>query len=151
MRWACVPIFAGLAAVMALWAAPALAAEGPWWHVGVGSRPSVLARGAEGEIVVSVENLGDAATVIEHGGGAATPVVIADSLPAGVEVVGGGVGVAGTQPKPGGDPTETVRAVLLGIGVARLLRIENPAGPLRSAGSPHQGAGAGHGRCDGGT
>jgi hypothetical protein len=76
----------------------------PWWHIGSGARPSALAPGSEGEVVVTVENLGDAASVIEHAESAATPVRISDTLPPGLE----GIGVAGVQPKPGGSPTETV-------------------------------------------
>ncbi len=76
----------------------------PWWHLASGARPSVLAPGSEGEIVVSVENLGDAASVIEHAQGAATPVRVSDTLPPGLEAVG----IAGVQPKPRGAPTETV-------------------------------------------
>jgi hypothetical protein len=60
--------------------------------------------GSEAEVVVSAENLGDAATVIDHGQAAPTPVRIADLLPSGLEAVE----VAGVQPKPGGAPTETV-------------------------------------------
>jgi hypothetical protein len=76
----------------------------PWLRVGSGARPSVLAPGSEGEIVVTAENLGDAATVIEHASGPATPVRISDVLPAGLEATG----IAGVQPKPSGTQTETV-------------------------------------------
>jgi len=75
----------------------------PWWHVGSGERPSMLAQGGEGEIVVTAENLGDAATVIQHASVPATPVLIDDTLPPGVEATG----VAGVQPKLYGTPTET--------------------------------------------
>ncbi|MGH2878419.1 MAG: hypothetical protein ACRDK4_02275, partial [Solirubrobacteraceae bacterium] len=44
----------------------------PWWHVGSGARPSALTPGGEGEIVVTAENLGDAATVIQHASVSAT-------------------------------------------------------------------------------
>ena len=92
-----------LLGVLGIAAAPACA-EGPWWHLSSGSRPAALAPGSEGELVVSAENLGDAATVIEHAEGPATPVKIADMLPAGLEAVE----AAGVQPKPRGAPTETV-------------------------------------------
>jgi hypothetical protein len=76
----------------------------PWWHLTSGARPTVLAPGSEGEIVLSVENLGDAASVITHAEANPTPVRISDTLPAGLEAEG----IAGVQPKPGGSPTETV-------------------------------------------
>jgi hypothetical protein len=75
-----------------------------WWRLGSGARPSVLAPGSEGEIVLSAENLGDAATVIVHAEGPPTPVRISDTLPPGLEATG----IAGVQPKLGGSPTETV-------------------------------------------
>src|SRR6185437_10234667 len=80
------------------------ASPGAWWHVASGARPSVLAPGSEGEIVISVENLGDAGSVIEHAQGPPTPVRITDTLPAGLEAQG----IAGVQPKLGGLPTETI-------------------------------------------
>jgi hypothetical protein len=92
-----------LGALLGIAATPAYA-EGPWWHLAPGSRPTALGRGSEGEIVVAAENLGDAATVIEHAQGTATPVRIADVLPAGLEALG----IAGVQPKPAGTATETL-------------------------------------------
>ena len=80
------------------------ASPGAWWHVASGARPSVLAPGSEGEIVISVENLGDAGSVVEHAQGPPTPVRITDTLPAGLEATG----IAGVQPKLGGLPTETI-------------------------------------------
>ncbi|HUN78023.1 MAG TPA: hypothetical protein VMU32_03805 [Solirubrobacteraceae bacterium] len=99
MRWAGVSVLAAVVATMmsALCASSACAAR-PWWHLALGSRPSALVRGSEAELVVSAENLGDAAT------DAAAPVRIVDVLPAGLEAVG----VAGVQPKPAGTSTETV-------------------------------------------
>ncbi len=76
----------------------------PWWHVGSGARPSVLSPSGGGEIVLTAENLGDAATVIQHASGPATPVRIGDTLPPELEAIG----IAGAQPKPRGTPTETV-------------------------------------------
>ena len=57
--------------------------EVPWWHVSVGSRPTHLAPGGEGTVVVFVTNLGDG----EVNGGAA-PVTVVDTLPEGVEATG---------------------------------------------------------------
>jgi hypothetical protein len=52
-------------------------AADPWWHVNVGSRPTVLAKGGEGTVVVSVSNLGD--------GEINAPVTVTDTLPTDVE------------------------------------------------------------------
>ena len=76
--------------------APALAAPQAWWHLVVGARPSVLAPGVTGEVVLTAENVGDARAV--------GTVTVTGSLPAGWTVVG----VAGSAPKPGGAPGETV-------------------------------------------
>ena len=57
--------------------APTLAdAVAPWWHVNIGSRPTILAPSDEGTIVASVTNLGD--------GEADGPVAVTDTLPPGV-------------------------------------------------------------------
>jgi hypothetical protein len=108
-------------------AAPVWAAQ-PWWHLSSGSRPSELAPGSDGEVVVTAENLGDATAhgecvqVANTGSytdsgcteAAAVPgtgdfeedrVRIADTLPSGWRALGG---IAGVQPAPGGAPTETV-------------------------------------------
>jgi hypothetical protein len=72
-------------------AADARAAE-PWWHVNVVSA-SPKAAGGEGQVLVEVANLGDAATVPTE------PVTLTDTLPAGVTVTfvhaGGGGGDIG--------------------------------------------------------
>jgi hypothetical protein len=95
----------GVLVAIAAGPASALASSpGPWWHVASGARPSVLTPGSEGEIVLSVENLGDAGSVIEHAQGPSTPVRIMDTLPSGLEATG----IAGVQPKLEGLPTETV-------------------------------------------
>jgi uncharacterized repeat protein (TIGR01451 family) len=83
------------ATLFACAAPPALAAE-PWWHLDAGSRPASLVPGSEGEIVLTAENVGNAAANV--------PVRVSDTLPAGLRAVG----IAGTKPKPGGSLTETV-------------------------------------------
>jgi hypothetical protein len=55
-------------------------ATSPWWHVNVGSRPTVLAPDGKGTVVVAVTNLGDG--VVD---GESTPVVVTDTLPTGVK------------------------------------------------------------------
>ena len=60
----------------------------PWWGVSTGSRPTSLASGATGQIVVTAENRGDAPTSGE--------VTIVDRLPAGLEA-SAIEGVAGTR------------------------------------------------------
>ena len=98
---------AGLGVVLSLamlvGAASARAQE-PWWHLSSGSRPSALVPGSEGEVVVTAENLGDAPTTSKNTTGEATPVVIVDTLPVGWRAIG----IAGTQPKPGGALSETI-------------------------------------------
>jgi hypothetical protein len=78
--------------------APAGAAVGtPWWLVGVSSRPSSLpGPGGEGELAVTVENVGDAT--------AATGMRVATVLPSGLRLVG----IAGSAPVHGGKLGETV-------------------------------------------
>ncbi len=71
-----------LMVLLACSAAPAFAEEGhPWWHVNVGSRPSVLTPGPERTVVVSATNLGDR----DVNGEAGSPVIVADTLPVGLE------------------------------------------------------------------
>lgn len=54
-------ILGGLVSLIALLAlASSASAAEPWWHLGSGSRPSFLAPGGEGELVVTAENVGDA-------------------------------------------------------------------------------------------
>ena len=76
-------------------ASPAQAAA-PWWHVDSGSRPASIPAGGSGELVVTVENVGDAQAL--------GPVTITDVLPAGLRALG----IAGSQPKRGGSLGETV-------------------------------------------
>jgi hypothetical protein len=79
-------------------AAPAGAAVGtPWWLVNVASRPSSLpGPGAEGELAVAVENVGDAT--------ASAGMRVATMLPSGLRLVG----IAGSAPVHGGKVGETV-------------------------------------------
>jgi hypothetical protein len=128
---AAVTVAALLAGVAPALAAPKAVQE-PWWHLSSGARPSKLAPGSEGEIVVSAENLGDEAANIPEcvkvapGAGGyrdprctatgssqsedeyelklAQPTQILDTLPPGLRALG----IAGTQPKPGGGFDETV-------------------------------------------
>src|ERR1700733_4693863 len=67
-------------------ASPAVADETatPWWHVQVGSRPTVLTPGRERTVVVSATNLGDG-----NVNGESAPLVVTDTLPAGVEAEAG--------------------------------------------------------------
>jgi hypothetical protein len=72
----------------------------PWWMVTSGARPTSLQRGAEGKIVVTVENLGDGAA-----NGEQTPVQIRDTLPHGLKALAiKGSAITqrlGRNPKPG--------------------------------------------------
>jgi hypothetical protein len=70
----------GVVLVLLVGAVPAVAAS-PWWFVQSSSSPSFLPQGGEGEIHVTVENVGDAPIY-----GESTPVTITDRLPAGFEV-----------------------------------------------------------------
>jgi hypothetical protein len=74
-------------------ASTVLAAE-PWWRVSTETRPTNLAPGAEGEIVVTAENFGDASI-----DGAKVPVTVGDVLPAGLEPLA----IAGTSTESGGN------------------------------------------------
>ncbi|MBA3865681.1 MAG: hypothetical protein H0X42_04945 [Solirubrobacterales bacterium] len=85
----------------------AAAAASPWWHLSSAARPTVLPAeaGKEGEITLTVANLGDDLAVgkatPEHPDGA--PIVIADTLPAGlklsaVEAIAGGTGLESRGP-----------------------------------------------------
>ncbi len=60
-------------------ASASLASE-PWWGMTTNARPAYLLPEGKGEIVVSVENYGDA-----NANGAQSPIRIADQLPAGLE------------------------------------------------------------------
>ncbi len=71
-------------------------AAAPWWHVDSGSRPASIPVGGTGELVVTVENVGDAKAL--------GPVTVADTLPGGLRATG----IAGGEPKRGGSLGETV-------------------------------------------
>ena len=90
-----VMVFACGAATLVSAPASAFAAQA-WWHVDIGSRPASIPAGGSGELVVTVENVGEAGSV--------GPVVVADALPAGLRVTG----IAGSAPKFGGTLGETV-------------------------------------------
>ncbi len=77
-------------------ASPALGAAQPWWHVDLGSRPASIAAGGTGELVVTVENVGEAP--------AAGPTTVMDTLPPGLRATG----IAGSAPKRGGALGEAV-------------------------------------------
>ncbi len=81
---------------VALLSAPPVLAVGPWWHVYTGSRPASIPVGGTGELVLTVENVGDAQTL--------DPVTITDVLPAGLRALG----ITGSEPKRGGSLGETV-------------------------------------------
>ena len=73
----------GLVLVCALFgvllgASPA-AAESPWWQLASGARPTSLAPGGKGKVVVIATNLGDGEV-----SGAGSPVVLSDTLPGGL-------------------------------------------------------------------
>jgi hypothetical protein len=55
----------------------------PWWRLGSGSRPSNLEAEGKGKLIVSVANLGDA-----DANGKSSPLVISDTLPAGLKAIG---------------------------------------------------------------
>ncbi len=67
-------------------ATPALAAEA-WWRLSSGSAPSNLPPGGKAQLVVSAANLGSADAKASE----AHPIVITDTVPAGLEVVPGTV------------------------------------------------------------
>ncbi len=67
---------------MLAFAMPAGAAQ-PWWEITSGARPANLVPESEGEIVVEVQDLGDA-----NVNGETSPVTIVDTLPAGLKAVG---------------------------------------------------------------
>src|ERR1700689_3949121 len=61
-------------------ATPALAGSGAWWHLDSSSFPTQLQPSGKGYIIVSAINRG-----YEDLSGAHSPIVLSDSLPAGVE------------------------------------------------------------------
>jgi hypothetical protein len=80
-------MFCGCVTAGSAFAQPELS---PWWGIRSAARPTVLPEGGEGQIVVTAENLGDAAT--------SGPVTIKDVLPEGLEArsvkaVAGGPGL----------------------------------------------------------
>ena len=83
-----------ISAIMAVFApTPAQAAQG-WWHVSVGARPSVLPANGPGQLIVSVENLGDGPV-----DALGSPVRVADVVPSGLKVlsVSGALRVANNE------------------------------------------------------
>jgi hypothetical protein len=68
---------------MVVWCVGSASAVEPWWEVTTGSRPSVMVPGSEAEIVVGLQDLGDA-----NVDGKTSPVRIVDTLPAGLKAVG---------------------------------------------------------------
>jgi hypothetical protein len=96
-----VAVLVGVVLVLLVGAVPAVAAS-PWWLVQSSSSPSFLPQGGEGEIHVTVENVGDAPIY-----GEGNPVTITDKLPTGFEVkaifyragrIKNGAGVRGEGP-----------------------------------------------------
>lgn len=71
-------------------------AAGAWWHVDTGSRPAWIPAGGTGELVLTVENVGEAQ--------APGPITISDVLPASLRVTG----ISGSAPAHGGTLGETV-------------------------------------------
>src|SRR5215472_2060551 len=58
--------------------APGALALSPWWHVSIGTRPSSIKPGVEGEVLVQALNVGDGPT--------SEPITVTDTLPEGVTV-----------------------------------------------------------------
>ncbi|MHB8240562.1 MAG: hypothetical protein ACYDHN_01100 [Solirubrobacteraceae bacterium] len=87
-----------LLAAMLLGAASASAAAGSWWHLTSATAPAKLAPGAEGQIDVSASNLG----YEDIGASAEAPIVITDTVPAGLEVLSGVRGYALTGARSAG-------------------------------------------------
>jgi hypothetical protein len=68
------PVTLFVTVVLGVVATPALAeSTSPWWHVSVGSRPTIMVPGGEGTVAVSATNLGDGEVNGE--------VVVRDRLP----------------------------------------------------------------------
>ncbi len=63
--------------------ASAASANEPWWGMTLNARPANIAPGGEGELVVTVENYGDA-----NADGAQHPIRVVDELPKGLESLG---------------------------------------------------------------
>jgi hypothetical protein len=58
----------------------------PWWHLHVGSRPTVLPAeaGEKGEVILTATNLGDGFANGETGGAGGAPITLTAALPAGL-------------------------------------------------------------------
>ncbi len=78
----------------------------PWWHVNVGSRPTVLPKGGDATVVVSATNLGDGEV-----SGVGAPVTIKDELPEGVEATSAFY-VAGLRGEDGRGPCSGSQVVV---------------------------------------
>lgn len=97
-----------VALALLTWGCASAQALEPWWHLGVGARPSALPAagdgGGEGELVLTAENVGDVATLSEKTkGGQDGPVTLTDTLPSGLRAVA----ISGTAPLGGGAPGAT--------------------------------------------
>ena len=90
--------------VLGLGASSSLASS-PWWQLTSGARPSYLPAqaGGTGEIDVTAENLGDAS--LDGKPGTGSPIVIADTLPAGLEATA----IHGSSPGPASSPNDFFR------------------------------------------
>jgi hypothetical protein len=94
----CVAVAMGLfLSATAVPTASAAGAESPWWHLSLGSRPTVLPAeaGEKAEVILTATNLGDA-----FAAGAADPVRLAATLPAGL-TVDSVIGIAGSSESQG--------------------------------------------------
>ncbi|HEY1689668.1 MAG TPA: hypothetical protein VGF95_12490 [Solirubrobacteraceae bacterium] len=98
-----------LAVALSLALSGVASAAEPWWHLGVGARPSRLpaaheATPGQGELTLTAENVGDRSTFSEGTkGGGNGPVTVLATLPAGLRAVG----IAGAAPSDGGALGET--------------------------------------------
>jgi hypothetical protein len=72
-------VFLAISSLTALAGSSSAFAASPWWHLTIGSRPTNLAPGGKGNLVLTAINVGDAPA-----GGAAGPVTILDTVPAGL-------------------------------------------------------------------
>jgi uncharacterized repeat protein (TIGR01451 family) len=82
-RLALLLLAGALVAALWLWLAPAPAQAqtlSPWWSITTGSRPTQLAPGGKGQLIVTATNLGDAPT--------AGKITIEDQLPKGLSAIG---------------------------------------------------------------
>jgi len=95
---------AAVVALLAVLAAPAVAAEA-WWQLSSTSRPAILQPGTEALIVVQATNVGDASV-----NAAISPVTLSDKLPAGL-VATSVVGSAGSSTEFPGSPRGEVHCL----------------------------------------